>query len=90
MCFALTRERLHAQWNEFEPEELDWIAGSAANLIQALTDKYGISRDEAARQVNHYLKSALQHERGSEAPEASQNTASDATARSGKIGAPPA
>jgi hypothetical protein len=59
---ALSRERIHAQWDDFQPEELDWIDGSAANLIQALTEKYGISRDEAARQVNSYLKSAREEE----------------------------
>jgi len=47
-------------WDDFRPEEVAWIHGDPALLCNAITQKYGVSEDEAARQVVEFFR--LQHE----------------------------
>ncbi|MCA8999758.1 MAG: hypothetical protein KDA80_22370 [Planctomycetaceae bacterium] len=52
-----TRQDVHEQWDDFAPEEIDWVDGDPVRLIQAVATKYGVSRDEAAWQVTEFLNS---------------------------------
>lgn len=45
-----------AHWDDLTRPEVDWIDGCARRLIDALMVKYGLSRDEAARQVEDFLR----------------------------------
>lgn len=46
----ISQEILH-HWDDFTVEEVDWIAGDPRKLQEALVQKFGVSQDEAARQV---------------------------------------
>lgn len=56
----LSSEEIQKQWDDFSSEEVDWIDGRVNRLIHALTAKFGLSRDEAARQVEAFLASRRQ------------------------------
>lgn len=43
-------------WDEFQPEEVDWIHDDVDLLCNAIMQKYGVSEDEAARQVVEYFR----------------------------------
>ncbi|MFG0333031.1 MAG: hypothetical protein ACF8TS_06675 [Maioricimonas sp. JB049] len=50
------RAAIPRHWPDFTEPELDWIDGRINRLYLAISQKYGISRDEAARQVWRFVK----------------------------------
>ncbi len=42
-------------WGELTGDEVDWIAGRREQLIGKLEEKYGMSREEAERQVDEFI-----------------------------------
>lgn len=52
---AFQSEQLLSAWDDFTRVEADEIGGSSAKLVAALQDKFGLSKDEAARQVQDFL-----------------------------------
>ena len=60
------RTYITKQWREFNPDELDEIGNSAHRLTRALQKKYGLSADEADRQVHAFICRAWNEHRQSE------------------------
>lgn len=54
---AQMRDRIARQWPDLSEFELDRIGTRPERLYHALIQKYGISRDEAARQLWSFLRS---------------------------------
>lgn len=52
---AFTSEQLLRMWDDFTRVEADEIGGHPGLLVNALQDKFGLSKDEAARQVQDFL-----------------------------------
>ncbi|WP_437226605.1 CsbD family protein [Planctomicrobium sp. SH661] len=52
----LSAAKIQEQWDDLTDAEVDRIDGDVNLLIDALTAKYGLSRDEAARQVDDFLR----------------------------------
>ena len=52
---AFTAEQLLKTWDDFTASEADEINGHPGLLVNALQDKFGLSKDEAARQVQDFL-----------------------------------
>lgn len=52
----LSSEQIRQHWDDFSDEEVGWIDGEITRLIEALTRKLGISPDEAARQVDEFMR----------------------------------
>ncbi|SFH93255.1 hypothetical protein [Planctomicrobium piriforme] len=52
----ISNERILEHWDDFTADEVDWVDGDAQRLIEALETKYGLSGDEAARQVAAFLE----------------------------------
>jgi len=44
-------QKILQHWDDFTLEEIDWISGDPRKLQEALVQKFGVSEDEAARQV---------------------------------------
>ena len=42
-------------WSIFSDEELDALTGERDSLISAVADKYDMSRNQAAHEVDHWL-----------------------------------
>jgi len=42
------------QWGKLTDDELDRIAGEKDKLVGKLQEKYGISKEEAERQINDF------------------------------------
>jgi uncharacterized protein YjbJ (UPF0337 family) len=42
-------------WGELTGDDVDWIAGRRERLVGQLEEKYGMSREEAERQVDEFL-----------------------------------
>jgi uncharacterized protein YjbJ (UPF0337 family) len=42
-------------WGELTGDDVDWIAGRRDQLIGKLEERYGMSREEAERQVDEFL-----------------------------------
>jgi uncharacterized protein YjbJ (UPF0337 family) len=43
-------------WGELTGDELDWIGGQREQLLGKLQEKYGMSREEAERQVEQFTR----------------------------------
>lgn len=54
--WKLLRPQVRRQWPELSHQELDRIDGRPHRLYHALVQRYGISRDEAARQMWDFLE----------------------------------
>lgn len=52
----IPNDRIRTYWHDLTEEEIDWIHGEPTKLMSALSDKYGLSRDEAGRQVEAFLR----------------------------------
>mgnify|MGYP006969414691 CR=1 FL=1 len=50
------REHIRESWADLTEPEIDWVGDEPERLASALSQKYGISRDEAARQVWHFME----------------------------------
>ncbi|MEW4527944.1 MAG: hypothetical protein ACF8PG_06355 [Maioricimonas sp. JB045] len=50
------RAAIPRHWPDFTEPELDWIDGRINRLYLAISQKYGISRDEAARHVWRFVR----------------------------------
>lgn len=48
------RGRVKEQWGKLTDDDLDRIEGKRDQLLGAVQKRYGIARDEAERQVNHF------------------------------------
>jgi len=48
------RPAVHQRWPEVSDNELDLIKGQTDMLIGALQERYGVTREEAARQVRDF------------------------------------
>ena len=44
------------QWGKLTDDQLDVIAGKRENLAGKIQESYGISKDEAEKQLNDWLK----------------------------------
>ncbi len=42
-------------WGELTGDDVDWIAGRREQLIGKLEQRYGMSREEAERQVDDFM-----------------------------------
>lgn len=42
-------------WGELTGDDVDWIAGRRDQLIGKLEEKYGMTRQEAERQVDEFI-----------------------------------
>ena len=47
-------------WGKLTPDDLDLVAGSRRRLISKLQERYALSKDQAAKEVNERLKE-LEH-----------------------------
>ena len=52
----VSQDRILKYWDDLTQDEADWIDGDVNRLIEALQTKYGLSADEAARQVSAFLE----------------------------------
>lgn len=59
--WKLLRNHIRNQWPDLSDRELDRIDGRPNRLYHALIQKHGISRDEAARELWEFFRSARQH-----------------------------
>jgi hypothetical protein len=50
------RNHIRESWTDLTEPELDWVGNKPERLAAALAEKYGISRDEAARQVWDFME----------------------------------
>ena len=46
-------------WGELTGDEVDWIAGRRDQLIGKLEERYGMSREEAEKQVDEFLDKVI-------------------------------
>jgi uncharacterized protein YjbJ (UPF0337 family) len=53
---------VHANWARLTAAHLDFIAGSRARLASVITESYGVTVDEAERQIQ-YFEARNQHPR---------------------------
>lgn len=42
-------------WGELTGDDVDWIAGRREQLVGKLEEKYGMTRQEAERQVDEFM-----------------------------------
>jgi hypothetical protein len=52
----VTDQLILSFWDDFTAEEVDWVDGDVDRLINALQTKFGLSADEAARQIDAFLE----------------------------------
>lgn len=63
----MDRDRLEGQWHqvkgkvrefwgELTGSDVDWVAGRRDQLIGKLEERYGLSHEEAERQVDEFLE----------------------------------
>jgi len=48
------------QWGKLTDDDLDIIAGSKDKLVGRLQERYGIQKEEAQRQLDHWAKTAFE------------------------------
>ena len=48
--------RVREQWGKLTDDDLDQIQGKSEQLIGKLQTRYGMARDEAARQVDSWMR----------------------------------
>jgi len=46
--------KIKEQWGDLTDDEIDKLEGRKDRLIGALQERYGMSKDEAARQANNW------------------------------------
>ncbi len=46
-------------WGELTGDEIDWIGGRREQLVGKLEEKYGMSHEEADRQVEEFIDRLL-------------------------------
>jgi uncharacterized protein YjbJ (UPF0337 family) len=51
----LAKGKVREFWGELTGDEIDWIGGRRDQLIGKLEEKYGMSHDEAQRQVDEFI-----------------------------------
>ena len=49
-----TRNSIKAQWSELTDDQLDAIAGKRDELVKRLEENFGVSRQDANRQVEEW------------------------------------
>ena len=42
-------------WGELTGDDIDWVAGRREQLIGKLEERYGMSREEAEKQVDEFI-----------------------------------
>lgn len=47
------------QWGKLTDDDLDVIEGRSEQLIGKIQERYGCEREEARRQVNHWMQDPL-------------------------------
>lgn len=47
---------IRKQWGKLTNDELDWIAGEKDVLVGTLQKKYGITKEEAEKQVKNFTR----------------------------------
>jgi uncharacterized protein YjbJ (UPF0337 family) len=47
--------KVRQQWGQLTDDEIDQMQGNAEMLIGRIQERYGRSRDEAEREVDHWL-----------------------------------
>lgn len=52
---TFTAAEVRSEWDDFTQSEAEEVAGRTDLLVAALQDKFGLSADEAARQVQDFL-----------------------------------
>jgi len=48
------RSEVHANWGRLTDAHLDWIEGRRARLASKIEEAYGVTRDEAERQIESF------------------------------------
>lgn len=48
------RDEVHANWDRLSREHLDFIAGSRTRLASRIEEAYGVTGDEAERQIKSF------------------------------------
>ena len=48
------RDEVHANWGKLTSAHLDFIAGKRAHLASSIKEVYGVTRDEAERQIRSF------------------------------------
>jgi len=48
------RDEVRANWERLTPAHLDFIAGRRARLASGIKDAYGVTGDEAERQIKSF------------------------------------
>jgi uncharacterized protein YjbJ (UPF0337 family) len=49
------KRKVRQQWGQLTDDEIDQMQGNAEMLIGRIQERYGRSRDEAEREVDHWL-----------------------------------
>jgi len=53
------------QWGKLTDDDLEIIAGSKDKLVGRLQERYGIQKEEAQRQLDHWAKTAFETDEAS-------------------------
>jgi uncharacterized protein YjbJ (UPF0337 family) len=48
------RDEVHANWGKLTSAHLDFIAGKRTHLASLIREVYGVTRDEAERQIKSF------------------------------------
>jgi uncharacterized protein YjbJ (UPF0337 family) len=48
------KDEVHANWGRLTSAHLDFIAGKRAHLASTITEAYGVTGDEAERQIKSF------------------------------------
>ncbi len=54
--WAELRQEAHLRWNKLTDEDIDNTTGQLSKLVELVQDRYGVSRKEAQRQVEKFLR----------------------------------
>lgn len=50
------------KWGEFTDDELDQLEGNREELIGIIQEKYDLSEEEAAKEVDHFVSASIEKE----------------------------
>jgi uncharacterized protein YjbJ (UPF0337 family) len=59
--WAQLRGRVKAQWGRLTDDEIDQLDGRLDQLVGKVQERYGIARDQAARDVDNWLTNTASH-----------------------------
>ena len=53
--WVLDKDKAKAKWSKFSQDDLDRAAGSKLELVDFVRDRYGVSFEDASKQVEEFL-----------------------------------